>query len=337
MNFNLLAAEAAGSCPFFLSLLCPSNAQDPTRPVLELLVFNEIRVVAVGTYKGYLSVYSLSGSLIHRQSMKGGTKDDPKTHPQRRFLLSWLKYLFVLLTLIFSYRICCQSQRVIVERVYFNKAITGINASSIDVTLGDDAVILAFRFQGHIPEELGALNSHHLLNLSHNSLTRQIPSSLGKITELESLDLSSNKLDGRIPEELTSLTFLSVLKLSHNKLEGDIPQGKQFNTFSNDSYIVNSGLCGFPLTKKCHKEEEPGAPPSKFDEEGDSAALFEWKFTLVGYGCGLVLRLSLGYIVFTTGTLWWVMKKVEKYQQKFVGRCTRRQKKRKTQKHNQRS
>ncbi|GKV14798.1 hypothetical protein SLEP1_g25616 [Rubroshorea leprosula] len=33
--------------------------------------------------------------------MKGGTKDDPKTHPQRRFLLSWLKYLLVLLTLMF--------------------------------------------------------------------------------------------------------------------------------------------------------------------------------------------------------------------------------------------
>ncbi|GKV49170.1 hypothetical protein SLEP1_g55933 [Rubroshorea leprosula] len=36
--------------------------------------------------------------------MKGGTKDDPKTHPQRRFLLPWLKYLLVLLTLIF--RVC---------------------------------------------------------------------------------------------------------------------------------------------------------------------------------------------------------------------------------------
>ncbi|GKU89948.1 hypothetical protein SLEP1_g4016 [Rubroshorea leprosula] len=176
------------------------------------------------------------------------------------------------------------------------------------------------RFHGHIPKELGELNSLHLLNLSHNSLTGQIPSSLGKMTELESLDLSSNKLDGRIPEELTSLTFLSVLNLSHNKLEGEVPQGKQFNTFSNDSYIGNSGLCGFPLTKKCHEEEEPGAPPSKFDEEDDSAALFEWKFALAGCGCGLVLGLSLGYIVFTTGKPWWVVKKVEKYQEKFVGR-----------------
>ncbi|GKU89942.1 hypothetical protein SLEP1_g4010 [Rubroshorea leprosula] len=176
------------------------------------------------------------------------------------------------------------------------------------------------RFHGHIPKELGELNSLHLLNLSHNSLTGQIPSSLGKMTELESLDLSSNKLDGRIPEELTSLTFLSVLNLSHNKLEGEVPQGKQFNTFSNDSYIGNSGLCGFPLTKKCHEEEEPGAPPSKFDEEDDSAALFEWKFALAGCGCGLLLGLSLGYIVFTTGKPWWVVKKVEKYQEKFVGR-----------------
>ncbi|GLT39476.1 hypothetical protein SLA2020_136640 [Shorea laevis] len=193
------------------------------------------------------------------------------------------------------------------------------------------------RFHGQIPEELGELNSLVLLNLSHNSLNGQIPSSLGKVTELESLDLSSNKLEGWIPGQLTSLTFLSVLKLSHNELVGHIPVGEQFNTFSNDSYIGNSGLCGFPLTKRCHKKEEPGAPPSKFDEEDDSAALFEWKFALAGHGCGLVLGFSLGYIMFTTGKPWWVVKKVEKYQQKFFGTSICRHKKRKTQKSNQHS
>ncbi|GKV49182.1 hypothetical protein SLEP1_g55945 [Rubroshorea leprosula] len=190
------------------------------------------------------------------------------------------------------------------------------------------------QFHGPIPEELGELNLLRGLNLSHNSLTRQIPSSLGKLAELESLDLSSNKLEGGIPEQLTNLTFLSVLHLSHNKLVGHIPEGKQFSTFSNDSYIGNSGLCGFPLTKNCHEEEEPGAPP-KFDEEDESATLFEWKFALAGYGCGLVLGLSLGYIAFTTGKPWWVVKKVEKYQQKLIGRCNQRHKKRKTQKPNQ--
>ncbi|GLU15269.1 hypothetical protein SLE2022_317730 [Rubroshorea leprosula] len=193
------------------------------------------------------------------------------------------------------------------------------------------------QFHGPIPEELGELNSLKGLNLSHNSLTGQIPSSLGKLAELESLDLSSNKLEGRIPEQLTKLTFLSVLNLSDNELVGHIPKGNQFDTFLNDSYIGNSGLCGFPLTKKCHNEEEPGAPPSQFDAEDDSTALFEWKFALAGYGCGLVLGLSLGYIAFTIGKPWWVVKEVEKYQQKLVGRCNRRHKKRKTQKPNQRS
>ncbi|GLU00037.1 hypothetical protein SLE2022_174320 [Rubroshorea leprosula] len=187
------------------------------------------------------------------------------------------------------------------------------------------------QFHGQIPEELGDLNSLLLLNLSHNSLTGQIPSSLGKMTQLESLDLSSNKLEGKIPEQLTNLTFLAVLKLSHNDLVGQIPQGNQFNTFSNDSYIENSGLCGLPLSKKCHNEEEPEAPAPKFDEEDDSVAPFEWKFALAGYGCGLVLGLSLGYIAFTIGKPWWVVKKVEKYQQKFVGRCNGRNKKRKAQ------
>ncbi|GKV14925.1 hypothetical protein SLEP1_g25726 [Rubroshorea leprosula] len=190
------------------------------------------------------------------------------------------------------------------------------------------------QFHGPIPDELGELNSLLLLNLSHNNLTGQIPSSLGKLAELESLDLSSNKLEGRIPEQLTKLTFLSVLNLSHNELVGHIPEGKQFNTFSNDSYIGNFGLCGFPLIKKC---KEPRPPSSQFDEEDDSTAVFEWKFALAGYGCGLVLGLSLGYIAFTTGKPWWVVKKVEKYQQKLVGRCNQIHKQRKTQKSNQRS
>ncbi|GLU15170.1 hypothetical protein SLE2022_316860 [Rubroshorea leprosula] len=193
------------------------------------------------------------------------------------------------------------------------------------------------QFHGEIPEELGELNLLKVLNLSHNSLTGQIPSSLGKLAELESLDLSSNNLEGRIPEQLTNLIFLSVLNLSQNEFEGHIPEGKQFSTFSNDSYIGNSGLCGFPLTKKCHNEEKRGAFPSQFDEEDDSTTLFEWKFALAGYGCGLVLGLSLGYIAFTIGKPWWVVKKVEKYQQNLVGRCNRRHKKRKTQKPNQRS
>ncbi|XP_034674488.1 receptor-like protein 9DC3 [Vitis riparia] len=158
------------------------------------------------------------------------------------------------------------------------------------------------KFQGEIPESIGNLNSLRELNLSHNNLVGHIPSSFGNLKLLESLDLSSNKLIGRIPQELTSLTFLEVLNLSQNHLTGFIPRGNQFETFGNDSYNGNLGLCGFPLSKKCTTNETP-EPSKEADAEFESG--FDWKITLMGYGCGLVIGLSLGCFIFLTGKPEW--------------------------------
>ncbi|KHG05130.1 Receptor-like protein 12 [Gossypium arboreum] len=158
------------------------------------------------------------------------------------------------------------------------------------------------KFYGKIPDVIGQLHAIHMLNLSDNNFIGHIPPSLGNLMELESLDLSSNKLSGRIPSQLTNLTFLAVLNFSNNNLVGPIPQGNQFDTFENDSYHGNLGLCGFPLTKQC---DEPKPPPSKFKEDEGSPISFLWKLVMMGYGCGAVLGLSTGYIVFTTGRPWW--------------------------------
>ncbi|XVF29051.1 hypothetical protein REPUB_Repub15cG0086400 [Reevesia pubescens] len=151
-------------------------------------------------------------------------------------------------------------------------------------------------FHGNIPEEIQTLKSLKVLNLSHNSFFGTIPLALGNLTELESLDLSQNKLSGKIPLQLTSLTFLEVLNLSYNQLEGSIPQSYQFGTFSNDSYKGNPKLCGLPLTRKCN-EVGPGMPSSKEDVDSLVDGLSDWKIVLIGYGCGLVIGLCIGYTV----------------------------------------
>ncbi|KAL0009127.1 hypothetical protein SO802_010629 [Lithocarpus litseifolius] len=117
-------------------------------------------------------------------------------------------------------------------------------------------------FKGEIPKAIGELQSLKGLNFSHNNLTGCMPPSLGKLTNLEWLDLSSNKLIGEIPIQLEDLMSLEILNLSENYLFGQIPQGKQFNTFTNDSYHGNQGLCGFPMTKACGNDEGQQLLPS---------------------------------------------------------------------------
>ncbi|KAK9159463.1 hypothetical protein Syun_005804 [Stephania yunnanensis] len=110
--------------------------------------------------------------------------------------------------------------------------------------------------------------------------------------KLETLDLSQNKLTGEIPNQLTGLTFLEVLNLSRNQLTGVIPHGKQFDTFSPDSYEGNPGLCGFPLSKQCEHVGANLVPLPTLDEEDaeSSTMKIDWKFMLMGYGSGVGIR-----------------------------------------------
>ncbi|GKU95841.1 hypothetical protein SLEP1_g9149 [Rubroshorea leprosula] len=157
------------------------------------------------------------------------------------------------------------------------------------------------KFGGEIPDVIGKLSSLKGLNLSHNNFIGPISPSLGNLTNLEWLDLSSNELVGEIPNELVSLTQLSVLNFSNNHLVGRIPQGNQFNTFGNDSYEGNLGLCGIPLSKSC---DGNGTQLSSFQEK-DELWRFGWKAVVLGYGCGVVFGLLMGYHVFRTGKPKW--------------------------------
>ncbi|XLU21952.1 hypothetical protein S245_058018 [Arachis hypogaea] len=159
------------------------------------------------------------------------------------------------------------------------------------------------KFEGEIPDVIGELHRLKSLNLSYNNLIGPIPHSLGNLTNLESLDLSSNMLDGNIPAELTNLNSLEVLNLSNNHLEGSIPQGKQFDTFSNDSYEGNMGLCGLPLSIQCNNVPLQQYPSSEAEDKFG----FGWKPVAIGYACGMVLGIGLGYCVFSIGKPEWLV------------------------------
>ncbi|PPD66568.1 hypothetical protein GOBAR_DD36558 [Gossypium barbadense] len=157
-------------------------------------------------------------------------------------------------------------------------------------------------FHGEIPKAVGELRLLHALSLSSNCLTCSIPLSFGNLKELESLDLSFNKLSGRIPSELKNLTFLEVLRFSNNNIVGPIPSGKQFDTFEDDSYLGNLALCGLPLPKECNNDEIPEAAQ---DEKGHGNGIaFILKLAMMRYECGIVLGISMAYIVFTTERPW---------------------------------
>ncbi|GLT32392.1 hypothetical protein SLA2020_070630 [Shorea laevis] len=136
------------------------------------------------------------------------------------------------------------------------------------------------KFEGQIPEVLGEFRALYALNLSHNGFTGPIPSALGNLRHLESLDLSSNNLSGQIPQRLGDLNFLSVLNLSHNQLEGRIPDGRQIQTFSEDFFKDNKGLCGMPLKENCSVNV---LPPSK-DNHSDDGTHIDWNFLSIELG-----------------------------------------------------
>ncbi|XP_074338049.1 receptor-like protein 43 [Apium graveolens] len=166
-------------------------------------------------------------------------------------------------------------------------------------------------FEGEIDEFIGNLVSLRYLNLSHNNLTGHIPSSTGKLLMLESLDLSYNRLEGEIPHQLSSLNTLARLNLSFNQLSGPIPVGPQLNTFENDSYVGNLGLCGRPLSKQCEHDfktkKGDGFDIAAQEEEDDDYFFggFTWEAVVIGYGCGVVPAFIIGYFMLVAGRPKW--------------------------------
>ncbi|XP_034212923.1 receptor like protein 22-like [Prunus dulcis] len=113
------------------------------------------------------------------------------------------------------------------------------------------------------------------------------------LTYFTIIDFSNNTFRGEISSVISKLKSLKGLNFSHNEL---------------------TGLCGFPLSKTCSAPHQ--SPPSSFQQEDDleHGNGFDWKLVLMGYASGVVIGISVGYLVLSNGTPDWLVKVVGKKQ-----------------------
>jgi hypothetical protein len=76
---------------------------------------------------------------------------------------------------------------------------------------------------GHVPTEIGTLESLQQLFLQGNKFLGSVPDSIGNLSWLEHIDFSQNQLGSTIPASLFRLEKLIHLDLSHNLFTGELP------------------------------------------------------------------------------------------------------------------
>ncbi|XP_044978035.1 LRR receptor-like serine/threonine-protein kinase GSO1 [Hordeum vulgare subsp. vulgare] len=149
-----------------------------------------------------------------------------------------------------------------------------------------------------IPNGLTTLLGLRYLNLSGNHLSGCIPEDIGNLVLLESLDLSENQLSGEIPPSLAALKSISVLNLSSNGLSGRIPTGSQLQVLDDPSiYSNNPGLCGFPL-EDCINSSIAAQAETSLDEDRETM----WVYCFVAAGFIFGFWLYWGIFMFRSKT-----------------------------------
>ncbi|KAI3720657.1 hypothetical protein L2E82_31648 [Cichorium intybus] len=136
--------------------------------------------------------------------------------------------------------------------------------------------------EGSIPHWAGEIGRDSLqyLDLSHNSIT-SLPQF--QWVNLVYLILESNLIGGPFPPSICNMSCLQLLDMSDNRFVGEIP--RCVGNFS-------------PELWKCDHPSSP--PPEDEDDEDEEESGFTWKVVTLGFGCGTLLGLVMGYLMLST-------------------------------------
>ncbi|GKV14806.1 hypothetical protein SLEP1_g25623 [Rubroshorea leprosula] len=195
---------------------------------------------------------------------------------------------------------------------------------------------------GEIPSSYCNLTSLGVLDLAYNSLGGKIPKCLGNLSNLAFLDLRMNKFHGRIPNSFINPSNPRTLNLNGNQLEGILPRSlvdcsnleilDVGNNNLNDTFPHWLGVLPSLKVLILRSNGFHGAINNSMP------AFYFPQLRIIDVAQNDFMGLlPSNYFKILNGKPWWVVKKVEKYQQKLIGRCNQRHKKRKTQKPNQHS
>ncbi|XP_047251263.1 receptor-like protein Cf-9 homolog [Capsicum annuum] len=189
------------------------------------------------------------------------------------------------------------------------------------------------RFEGYLPSIIGDLVGLRTLNLSHNCLEGIIPALFHQLSENSLIRLRTEQNDGLrglpfskdyggddgVPQPTTPVEL-------DDEEEGDLISWQAVLMGFGCGLVIglivisqNDGLRGLPLSKDCGGDDgvlQPTTPVELDDDEEEEGDLISWQAVLMGFSCGLVIGMSIIYIMLSTHYPVWFSRMVVKFEHK---------------------